>query len=150
MPKDELYETVRSELRLKDDFSFIDLIHTEYLGYREQVASLQFLAEKAALAGSQSAKALYEEAVSELLLLVTAIKNKLNFTGKLWNVSYSGGLFKAENLVLPQFLRGIEKEGGKLIPPRFKPVEGAVLLAFQHFNPEGLIQIQKLITEGKQ
>ena len=149
IPRDELYEIVRRELRLKDDISFIDLIHTEYVGYRKQVASLQFLAEKAALAGSSSAKALYDEAVSELLLLVTSIRNQLDFTEKPWLVSYSGGLFKAAELVLPKFQSEIEKAGGVLSAPLFGPVEGAVLLAFQHFNPGGLAQIKKLMTEKK-
>ena len=147
MPRDELYETVRRELRLKDDISFIDLIHTEYLAYRKQVASLQFLAEKAARSGSPSVKALYSEAVGELLLLVTAIRSRLDFSKKPWAVSYSGGLFKAGELVLPQFSQEIEKEGGKLSAPRFGPVEGAVLLAFQHFNPDGLAKIQKTMQE---
>ena len=149
LPRDVLYDTVRRELRLKDDIGFIDLIHTEYVGYRKQVASLQFLAEKAALAGAPSAKALYNDAASELLLLVSAIRNRLDFTEKPWAVSYSGGLFKAGELILPRFRKEIEKEGGKLIVPRFSPVEGAVLLAFQHFNPEGLAQIQKQMMERK-
>ncbi|MCL2244593.1 MAG: hypothetical protein FWC03_09040 [Treponema sp.] len=149
VPKDELYTTVFSELNLKDDFSFIDLIYTKYSSYREQVASLQFLAEKAALAGSLSAKALYNEAVSELLLLITAVLNRLNFSQEKWNVSYSGGLFKAGDLVLPLFRREIEKMGGCLITPRFTPVQGALLLAYQHFNPDGLSQIQQIIKESK-
>ena len=149
LPKDELYTTVFRELNLKDDFSFIDLIYTKYSSYREQVASLQFLAEKAALAGSTSAKTLYNDAVNELLLLISAVHNKLNFSGEKWNVSYSGGLFKAGDLVLPQFMREIEKRGGRLISPRFAPVQGAVLLAFQHFNPDGLSDIQKIMTESK-
>ena len=149
MPRDELYSVVRKELGLKDDISFIDLIYTEYVGYRQQVASLQFLAEKAAKAGSVSAKALYAEAVRELLLLVTSIRDKLDFHEMPFSVSYSGGLFKAVDQVMPQFSKGIEGEGGCLSPPRFGPVEGAVLLAFQHFCPDGLVEIQKLMKEKR-
>ena len=149
MPKDELYETVKREFNLQNDYSFIDLVHAKYTGYRKQVASLQFLAEKAALAGSPSAKALYEEAVLELCLLVDAIRNKLDFHGKPMNVSYSGGLFKAGDLVLPQFSREIEKRGGKLILPCFSPVEGAMLLAFQLFCPGSLPYILKIMKERK-
>jgi N-acetylglucosamine kinase-like BadF-type ATPase len=149
MPKDELYTTVCREFNLQNDFSFIDLVHAKYTDNRKQVASLQLLAEKAALAGSTSAKSLYEEAVRELLLLVAAVRNQLDFTEKPWNVSYSGGLFKAGEFVLPQFTLEIEKTGGKVSPPRFEPVEGALLLAFQHFNPDGLNQIQKIIQDAK-
>ena len=149
LPRDELYETVRSELNLKDDFSFIDLIYNKYINYRKQVASLQLLAGKAALAGSPSAKEVYKKAVRELLLLVISVRNQLNFPANKWNVSYSGGLFKAGDLVLPEFSQEIENEGGELSAPRFRPVEGAVLLAFQHFNPGGLSQIQKIMMESK-
>jgi N-acetylglucosamine kinase-like BadF-type ATPase len=149
MPRDELYSIIVREFDLKNDFSFIDIIHAEYMGYRKQVASLQLLAEKAALAGASSAIALYKEAVGELNLLVTAIRDRLNFTEKPWTVSYTGGLFKAEKFVLEQFSKYVEKEGGKLSTPRFAPVEGAVLLAFQHFNPDGLEQIKKMMMENK-
>ena len=149
MPRDELYTTVYRELKLKDDFSFIDLVHNKYMAYREQVASLQFLAEKAALAGSPSAKALYIAAVEELLLLVNAIRNRLDFGDKSWNVSYSGGLFRAGKFVMPKFTEEIEKAGGKISVPRFPPVEGAVLLAFKQFAPDGLAKIQEILMEKK-
>jgi len=148
LPRDELYDIVRSELKLKDDFSFIDLVYNEYMHSREKVASLQLLAGKAASAGSPSAKALYREAVRELLLLAVSIRNQLDF-GDTWNVSYSGGLFKAGDVVLSGFLQEIESQGGKVFVPRFGPVEGAVLLAFQHFNPDGLMRIKEILTENK-
>jgi len=149
IPKDELYSIVRRELDLKNDTSFIDLMHNEYLVKRKQAASLQLLAEKAALAGSPSAKALYSEAVRELLLLATAVRSQLVFNENTWKVSYSGGLFKAEELVLMQFTREIEKSGGMVCSPRFEPVEGAVLLAFQHFYSDGLDEIQKILRKEK-
>lgn len=148
MPRDELYITVCREFGLKNDISFIDLIHTEYAGYRERVASLQFLAEKAALAGAPSVKKLYCEAVDELCLMVTSVRDQLDFSEQPWRISYSGGLFKAGELVLPQFSQEIAKDGGQLLPPRFSPVEGAVLLAFQRFLPEGLPQAQRAMRDS--
>ena len=149
MPKDALYSITCQELNLENDISFIDLMHSKYFGYRNQVASLQLLAEKAALAGSPSAIALYGQAVDELLLLVSAVKAQLKFNGKPWSVSYSGGVFKAGDLVLPKFTDEIERRGGKVLIPRFEPVEGALLLAFQHFYPQGLSQIQKIMEEKR-
>jgi len=146
-PKDELYWTVRREFGLKDDFSFIDLAY-EYSSYRERVASLQFLAERAAKAGSASAIALYDEAVRELCLLVSAVRSTLDFAEKPWIASYSGGLFKAGELILPQFTKAIEKDGGTLMPPQFEPVQGAVLLALQRFFPDGLSQIQSVMRKA--
>jgi N-acetylglucosamine kinase-like BadF-type ATPase len=149
MPKDELYTVICQEFNLQDDFSFIDLMHNEYIPYRKQVARLQLLAEKAALAGSSSATALYNEAGRELLLLVAAVHDQLNFTEKPWIVSYSGGLFKAGELILPQLSEAIEKKGGKLIPPCFDPVEGAVLLAYQYFCSDKINQVKKIIQDSR-
>ena len=149
MPKDALYATVYREMGLKDDFDFIDLMHSQYIAYRDKVAGLQILAKKAALAGSVSAKELYNEAVRELLLIVTAVRDQLDFTGEPWTVSYSGGIFKAEDLVLPYFVDEIEKNGGKVVTPHFTPVEGAVLLAFQHFCPDGVNQIKSIMDKEK-
>ena len=101
------------------------------------------------MAGSSSAKALYEEAVHELLLLVTAVRSRLDFNEKPWIVSYSGGLFKAKELVLAQFADKIEKIGGRLTPPCFAPVEGAVLLAFKCFCPDALPQIKDVLNNNK-
>jgi N-acetylglucosamine kinase-like BadF-type ATPase len=149
MSRDELYAIFRRELGIKNDISFIDIIHDKYIGYRKQVASLQLLVEKAALAGSVSAKSIYADAVYELCLLITAVRAQLEFKETPWAVSYSGGLFKARDLVLRQFKEAIEKEGGKIVSPCFEPVEGALLLAFQHFCPDGLNRVQELLKEKK-
>ena len=149
IPKDPLYEIVRREFNLKNDFSFIDIVHNDYAPYRKQVASLQLIAEKAAMQGSVSALSLYKEAVDELLLLVNGLRKQLDFKEKPWTVSYTGGLFKAKKLVLKQFSQKIKQEGGQVSQPCFGPVEGAVLLAFQNFYPEGLSNIQKLMKENQ-
>ena len=145
-PKDELYEVVRREFGLENDFDFIDLAY-EYSKSRERMASLQMLAEKAAILGAPSAIGLYEEAADELYLLVDAVRNKLNFTQEPWIVSYSGGLFKAGELIIPQFSDRITAAGGKSVQPQFEPVQGAVLLALQNFAPEHLAQVQVAMKE---
>jgi len=138
MPRDELYTIVRGELGLSSDFDFIDLMHGEFITNRDRVAELQLLAKKAALAGSPSAIGLYSQAAGELCMLVTAIRDKLDFTVRPFLVSYSGGLFKTGELVLAQFSRGVEDAGGKLTLPKHEPVCGALLLAYKEFYPDGL------------
>ena len=145
MPRDELYDTVRGELGLKSDFYFIDLMHGEFITNRDRVAELQLLAKKAALTGSPSAIALYSSAAEELCLLVTAINEKLSFSKRPFLVSYSGGLFKTGELVLPQFTKGVEEAGGKLAAPKHEPVYGALLLAFEQFCPDWLPRLHASI-----
>jgi N-acetylglucosamine kinase-like BadF-type ATPase len=149
LPRDGLYQTVRDALKLQNDMDFIDLMHNEYIPSRDKVATLQFFAEKAALAGSDGAKALYAEAAHELCLMVKALADQLIFTGRPFHVSYSGGLFKAGELIIPHFSKGVGELGGNLTPPSFEPVEGALLLAFQRFNPDGLAQMQDKLNSNK-
>jgi len=133
IPKDPLYETVRRAFGVNDDFDIIDPIYEKYMPSREQVASLQLLAEEAALLRSSSALEIYEQAVDELYLLAAAVYHQLDFDKKPFKVSYSGGLFKGGELVLPQFSRKLANLGGELVAPRLKPEEGAVLLAHSRF-----------------
>jgi len=148
MVRDELYELVRRELKLTNDLDFIDLIYDQYR-HRDKVAALQLLAKQAAMAGSQSAKALYVAAAAELCLLVRAIRDKLIFANEPFLVSYSGGLFHAVDFVFPRFTQGVEEMGGKLMPPRFEPAEGALLLAFSKFHTEGLPRLHARLSENK-
>ena len=141
MEIDPLYEIVRSEFSLNDDFDFIDLMYKDYIGQRDKVASLQLLAQKAALNGSLSAIALYEEVIAELCLLVKALRDRLDFEKEKFNVSYSGGLFNVGELIIPEFSKRVQAIGGKLTGPEFGPAEGALLLSFSKFYPEGLPQI---------
>jgi N-acetylglucosamine kinase-like BadF-type ATPase len=149
MERDALYEIVRREFRLANDFDFIDLMHSGYIMHRYKVASLQMLAKQAALAGSPSAKELYNAASGELCLLVRSIRDQLEFLSKPFLVSYTGGLFAAGDVFLPQFAKGVEAVGGKLITPRFGPAEGALLLTFSKFNTEALPSLQKSLNENK-
>jgi len=145
--KDELYSIMRSGLNLKNDFEIIDLIHSEYILNRDKVAALQLFARDAALAGSKSAIALYKEAAGELCRLVTSIRDRLLFKQQPFPVSYSGGLFKTGELVLPHFFAGIEAIGGTPVTPLFEPMYGALLLAFEENYPEGLPGLQKRLKE---
>ena len=146
--KDELYDIVYREFGLKKDIEFIDIVHEKYFGKREKVASLQILAEKAAKAGARSAIALYEEAAQELSRLAYATFMKLDFGKDPWTVSYSGGLFKSGDLILPRFKSGVGKIGGELAAPEFSPVQGAVLLAFQNFCPGGLETVKEVMRKS--
>jgi len=147
LPKDELYDIVRKRFSLSNDFEIIDRIHSKYIANRNKVATLQFMARDAALAGSQSAKMLYKEAVGELSSLVAAIRDRLQFKQQPFPVSYSGGLYKAGDVVLPHFIAEIEALGGKPVTPKYEPMYGALLLAFQQSNPEGLSELKKQLEK---
>jgi len=143
VPRDEFYSIFREGLNLKNDFDIIDIVHGQYIGSRDKVASLQLLARDAAFAGSDSAKKLYEAAAEELGCLVRSIRNSLNFQQNPYMVSYSGGLFKTGDLILPYFFERIEALGGKPVTPMYEPMFGALLLAFEKSFPEGLPNLKE-------
>jgi len=148
VPRDELYDIMREEWNLKNDFEAIDIIHNEYISNRDKVASVQYHAKAAALAGSKSAKALYKDAAHELCSLVSAIQAKLKFKEQPYPVSYSGGLFKVEDLILPHFFACIEEAGGKPVSPKYEPMYGALLLAFEQNIPEELPKLKKRLEHS--
>jgi len=150
IPKDELYSIIRNGLNLENDFDIIDIVHGEYLKSRDKVAALQFLARDAANAGSKSAIDLYKEAAEELCSLVAAIRDRLKFKQQPFLVSYSGGLFNTGELILPYFFEGIKAAGGKPVTPRFDPMYGALLLAFDKYHPEGLPALKSRLDGKKQ
>lgn len=143
--KTPLYCIVREKFGITSDFQLINIIHHHLKMEREHIAQLALLLFEAALAGDQRALAIYKAAADEYALLVKALIGKLNFTEEdEILVSYSGGVFKAGEILLKplsEFLNQ-EKQPVKLTPPRLKPVTGAALYAL--FLKEGQINDQVL------
>lgn len=133
LPRSALYKIVREELKLTDDYRFVDAVK-EMASHRDQVAAFQRYALRAAQAGDIAAISLYEKAVTELVLMVAALKHKLCLSEEDTNVSYSGGLFHAGDLVLQPLRRELAELGCVLQPPKHSAVEGAVILAIEKFN----------------
>jgi len=138
VPRGQLYEMMRAEFALDEDFEFIDAVHEKLLVSRERVAAMQMLLMRAANEGDKSALALYDAAAEELCLLLDGIRGRISLPESGFPVSYSGGLFNAGELVLKPFRRGIEARGGRLVTPRLSPARGALLLAAEKFMPDKL------------
>ena len=146
LPRGALYDTIREEFHLTDDYRLIDLMVKEYFPYREKVAGLQLLLEKAALLGDPQAIQAYRSAAEELALIVKGVLNQIEFPQG-FSVSYSGGLFKAGDLILKPFEEEIRALGGVLVKPLLPPVMGAVLLCFSQFNPSQFPAVSKKIRK---
>ena len=129
-----LYEIVRKELALTEDLEFIETVLRDWACRRERVAAFQKLACRAAQEGDGAAAELFASAARELALMAAALQERLAFPPGATAVSYSGGLFKAGELVLAPLRREIAYLGGVLQKPCRSAHEGAVLLAIQHFS----------------
>lgn len=133
-PRGALYGIVRREFGLINDFYFADVIQERWAPSRAEVAAFQKYACRAAQEGDAAAAALYEAAAGELCLLVKALRETVAFSPGTLPVSYSGGLFKAGELILRPLGQKLQALGCALQEPRHSPTEGALLLAIDHFN----------------
>ncbi len=136
IPRNALYEIVRRELSLTDDYAFIDRVLSDWAPYRDRVASFQRFTLEAANRGDPSARQLYADAAGELASLAAALKRKLPFEGPRVPVTYSGGLFHAADWVLPSFREKILAEGCFLEKPAGTPVDGALQIAMEQYRKE--------------
>jgi len=126
--KNHLYRIIREAFSLEEDFAFIDIMESDYLPYRDKVASMQIYLEQASLLGDTGAGELYVQAAGELAGIVSGIAEQLDLA-KPFPVSYSGGLFKAGALIMDPFSKKVSALGGAIQKPLLAPVHGALLLA---------------------
>lgn len=135
--KGPLYELIREEFSLEEEMDFIGLMDREYIGERSRVASMQRLLLKAAKRHDPSAQRLYQEAARELGMMAGSILRQLWKDEKV-PVSYSGGLFYAEEFVLPYLEKSVQDQNGFLVKPLFSPVQGAALMAIESVQGAGI------------
>lgn len=135
IPRSVLYERFRAGLDIKDDMDFIHPLNVIYGANGTLTAGLQRLLKEIYDAGDPNATALYREAAGELWLAAEAVAKKLNMSNG-FGVSYSGGLFKSGDCILKPLSEAVQSGGGKLIPPRFTPELGAVLMAMRLASPD--------------
>lgn len=134
IPRGAMYEIVRREFGLLDDFYFTTVIQEDWAPFRAKVASFQMFALQAAQQGDAAAAALYANAAQELGIMVQGVLNRVCFSEMPVTVSYSGGLFRAGELVLQPFRAQVEALGCVLQAPLRTATEGALLLAIDHFG----------------
>lgn len=133
-PKGALYEIVKKEFGLQNDFEFIDIAEQSYAPHRHKVAYFQIFAEKAALAGDCEAKKLYIEAAQYLADSASGIIKQLGWENKRVTVSYYGGLFKAGDLILDPLKERLEAMNCIMATPKRTAIEGALLLSIKNFK----------------
>lgn len=136
--KGSLLTLMREYFQLESDMDLIDIFENTLRNNRTKIADLQKILLQAAADGDMAAQKLYQEAAEELALIVSAVYDKLEFEG-IVPVSYSGGLFHAEDLVLKPLQKNLAGKKVRLQRPRFSPVQGAVLLAASHWGKKASV-----------
>lgn len=130
IPKGPAYALVRQEFGLDSDFDFISVIYKRLNFERDHIARLQLLLNRAADQGDPGAVEFYRQGAREFAAVLEAIISKLHFDRKKKiRVSYSGGVFKAGDLIFSPLKEFLGKYPVELMEPMFSPVTGAALLA---------------------
>jgi len=148
LPRTPLYELTRKALGLKDDFD-INALACTYAVSRRETAALQKILLEAAREGDSYAVECYERAATELSEIVLGVIQKLKFDkSDQIRVSYSGGLFRVEDLITDNVRKALEK----LLPgktrftkPVLSPCEGAVMLAMEEFDRDDFLRYKEKI-----
>lgn len=153
LAKTTLYDLVRSELSLRDDFDIIKLVNERYSHSRKDTAALQTILLKAAKSGNPRALDCYDRASSELCRLIMTVLNKLDIPeGEKVTVSYQGGLFSIPDLIRNPVAQKVRAAAFPrevdFCKPKFDPCRGAVLLAVAELEPENLETMRINFSEG--
>jgi len=131
-----LYELIKKYFELENDFDIVTRYDGSFAGRRDKVAKLQELLCEAAEAGDASAINLYDDAARELFLSVRGVCRALGL-GQNGGVdcSYSGGVFKAGELIFGPLRRYLNEIDVRLVPPVLDPARGAALVALNGYDP---------------
>jgi N-acetylglucosamine kinase-like BadF-type ATPase len=122
----------RERLKLSGDLDLCAEVYGKLGAERSAVAQLAQLVFDAAMHDDGTAQAIFAKAARELARMVKAVRKSLAIPDYVTlPVSYSGGVFKSQALVLTPFERELQACAAKyvLTQPRFAPVIGAALLA---------------------
>jgi len=130
--KTKLYDIVKKELSIEDDFEILDIVLNKFKSERHHIASLGKLLYIGAKANDKTAIDIYKQAAYEHFLMAKAIIENLEFEDEEYiNISYSGGVFNAGDYVLEPLKELLYeyKRNTKLVKSILQPVSGAALYA---------------------
>lgn len=126
------YKIFKENLNLNYDFELIDILQNKYKLSRSKVAKISIIASKIASLGDEYAIKIFEEAAHEIYLMINSIIKQLDFKEKI-KVSYTGGVFKSEDLILNPLKIELVKNkiNIEIIKPILRPTIGSALYAYK-------------------
>ena len=130
--KTVLVDIIEKEKDIKDYFGIVDLVFNKYKLSRTDLAGFCKLGKIAADNGCKACKDIFRQAAYELFLQIKALRTELKIEEE-FVLSYTGGVFKAEEFVLEPLKEYLDKENIKyiLIKPKLEPWHGAALMAYK-------------------
>lgn len=132
LEKGPLYTLMKSHLGIDNDLDVSGLVHSAWQADRTKIAELSTVVSRAANKNDVHALKIFQSAGQELALIVDATKQSLGYSNnEPVPVSYSGGVFNAEHLVLAPFISTLNTYSSlyTIQKPQFTPVIGAARYA---------------------
>jgi N-acetylglucosamine kinase-like BadF-type ATPase len=133
-PRGPLYDLMRSRLLVGGDLDVVSLVIEKWGGNRTSIADLAKTVCAAAAVGDESSRAILDDAVEELAVLIDTTRTLIGFgANDVVPVSYSGGMFSADGF-LTRFRAALERSTAKydLRTPVLDPALGAAIYAAKH------------------
>jgi N-acetylglucosamine kinase-like BadF-type ATPase len=133
--KTALLESIMSYLKIDDFTEIVKKIYTERSSTQD-IASIAPIVSQQARSGDEVAIEIIKDASFELALSANSVIKKLNMENEKVLVAISGSVFNAGELLLKNFNEYIKSAYplAEIIHPAFKPVTGALLLAFREIG----------------
>lgn len=128
-----LYDLIRAHLNITNDYDLIKYVNDEIQGDRTEIAKFATICSKSALEGDNTAKEIFDSAAYELSRLIIGLERNFE-KGTTIKVSYSGGVFKAGDLILEPLRNYLGNERFNIVRPALTPDLGACLLARKKYN----------------
>ncbi len=142
--KTYLYQYLKDKFSWTDDSQMLTMIIEQWQEKRSKIASLAVEVTHCANQGDEVCISILKQAAKELSEIVLGIARGLNLRDI--DVSYSGGVFKAQSFVLGPLAAYLSDYHLKLVEPILSPAAGAIILAMEgkvsKFPIEQLKQIE--------
>ncbi len=141
-----LYWIIREAFDLQDDMEIAAYYDRHLADNRKEMATIQLLLYRAAIAGDVSAVRLFEAAALELFVSIRSVYETLAFSKENHvKVSYSGGLFYEGNYILGPLTELANTLSVELVPPYLSPVYGGILLAAKNIDNKKILELKKAL-----
>lgn len=127
-----LYAPVMRQLGISSVADLHQRLYTQGIG-KAEIAGFAPLVMAAAAEGDAQAQALIRQGVHELALMVTAVARNLGWAVASCEVTLTGGLWRAGEVVLAPFHAALAEmlPQARVVTPELPPVLGACVLALQ-------------------
>ncbi|MFT4089356.1 MAG: BadF/BadG/BcrA/BcrD ATPase family protein [Asticcacaulis sp.] len=132
LPKGPLHAILRDHFKLKHDLDICGIVFGRERPSRDRIAALSQLVRTAAQAGDAEALRIFDQAGAELAAIIDTIRTQIGYgEDEVIPVSYSGGVFRAEALILEPLEAhlGALSQAYRLQAPLLSPTLGAALYA---------------------